>query len=96
MNYRNKKLIEVCRELPCCVCGAIDGTVVAAHSNQLRDGKGKGIKAHDYRVASLCFRCHTELDQGSKLTREERLQMWEEAHRKTMGLLWEQDWIKVS
>jgi hypothetical protein len=51
--YRNKKLLEACREMPCQHCGSEDGTVVAAHSNQLRDGKGRGIKAHDYRVAAL-------------------------------------------
>ena len=38
--YRNKKLLEVVREAPCMHCGAQDGTVVAAHSNQLKDGKG--------------------------------------------------------
>lgn len=87
MNYRNQKLLEACRDLPCQLCGREDGTVVAAHSNQLRDGKGRGIKSHDFRVASLCFRCHAELDQGSKLTKEERLEMWERAHRSTIGAL---------
>ncbi len=42
MIYRNKKLLEIVREFPCQHCGKQDGTVVAAHSNQLRDGKGKG------------------------------------------------------
>lgn len=87
--YRNKKLLEAVREAPCMNCGAQDGTVVAAHSNQLRDGKGRGIKAHDYRIAALCYQCHFELDQGSKLSKEERLNLWEEAHRKTIGWLFE-------
>ena len=72
-----------------------DGTVVAAHSNQLRDGKGRGLKAHDYRIASLCFTCHAELDQGSKMSKQERIEMWEEAHRKTIGLLFERELIVV-
>ena len=76
-------------------CGTEDGTVVAAHSNWLRDGKGKGIKAHDYRVAALCFRCHSELDQGSKMSKDERRWMWEEAHRKTIGWLFENDKLEV-
>jgi len=67
MVFRNKKLLEILRNFPCQHCGKQDGTVVAAHSNQLRDGKGKGIKASDYRVASLCFMCHAELDQGKNL-----------------------------
>jgi len=93
--YRNKKLLEACRELPCQHCGAQDGTVVAAHSNQLRDGKGRGLKAHDYRVASLCYTCHMELDQGANLSKQERIDMWEEAHRKTIGLLFERGFIAV-
>lgn len=87
--YRNKKLLEAVREAPCMNCGAKDGTVVAAHSNQLRDGKGRGIKAHDYRIAALCYRCHSDLDQGSRMTKEERLNFWESAHRKTIGWLFE-------
>lgn len=89
MNYRNPKLIEVVREAPCMHCGIEDGTIVAAHSNQLRDGKGRSIKAHDYRIASLCYKCHADLDQGSRMTRMERVEMWEEAHRKTVGWLFE-------
>lgn len=97
MNYRSKKWLETLREAPCCfACGKYnDGTVVAAHSNQQRDGKGKSIKAHDYRSASMCFTCHYELDQGSKLSREERREMWEEAHRKTIGWLVESGRLKL-
>lgn len=95
--YRNKKLLEILRECPYCLsCGADnDGTVVAAHSNQLRDGKGRGIKAHDFRVAALCYKCHTELDQGSKLSKEERLEMWETAHRNTVGWLFLDDHLVI-
>jgi hypothetical protein len=95
MMYRNRKLLDLARELPCQHCGVSDGTVVAAHSNQLRDGKGRGLKAHDYRIASLCFTCHAELDQGSKMSKQERIEMWEEAHRKTIGLLFERELIVV-
>ena len=91
--YRSQKLLEAVRACPCQHCGAQDGTVVAAHSNQLRDGKGRSIKAHDYRIAALCFRCHHELDQGNKLNKSERLNMWEDAHRATIGWLFENDLI---
>lgn len=94
MNYRNQKLLKAVRESPCQHCGAQDGTVVAAHSNQLRDCKGRGIKAHDYRIAALCYRCHADLDQGSKMSREERIQMWEDAHRRTIGWLFESGTVK--
>jgi hypothetical protein len=91
--YRNKKLTDAARLLPCQHCGISDGTVVAAHSNQLRDGKGRGLKAHDYRIASLCYKCHMELDQGAKMSKQERVDMWEDAHRKTIGLFFEQEII---
>jgi len=57
---------------------------VAAHSNQQRDGKGKGTKAHDFRVAYLCSECHYFVDQ-SKASKEEKITYWEEAHRNTVG-----------
>ena len=89
MNYRDARLLRAVRDAPCMMCGIQDGTVVAAHSNQLRDGKGRSIKAHDYRIAALCFRCHGEIDQGAKMTKEERVEAWEEAHRKTIGWLFD-------
>jgi hypothetical protein len=73
----------------------MDGTIVAAHSNQMRDGKGRGLKADDYRIAALCYKCHTELDQGKNMSREERLNMWENAHRATIGWLFENEKIKA-
>jgi len=93
--YRNKKLLELVRQCPCQQCGIEDGTVVAAHSNQLRDGKGRGLKAHDYRIAALCFRCHTEIDQGTKMSKAERVESWEEAHRGTIGWLFENGHLDI-
>ena len=93
--YRSDKLLRALRDSPCQQCGREDGTVVAAHSNQMRDGKGRGLKAHDYRIAALCFTCHAEIDQGNKMSREERLNAWENAHRKTIGLLCDNNLIFV-
>ena len=95
MIYRNKKLLEIVRESPCQCCGRKDGTVCAAHSNQQRDGKGTGIKAHDYRICALCSRCHFELDAGAKLTREQRQEMFEDAHRRTIGWLFDNEHLEV-
>lgn len=94
--YRNQKLLEIVRKSPCQNCGSQDGTVCAAHSNQARDGKGKGIKAHDYRIAALCHRCHHELDQGIRMSRQERIELWEEAHRRTVGWLFENGYLSLS
>lgn len=94
--FRSERLLRACRDLPCQHCGRDDGTVVAAHSNQLRDGKGRSLKAHDYRVASLCFSCHSDIDQGSGFSKEQRIDAWEEAHRKTIGLLIERHVLRVA
>lgn len=84
---RSPALIEACRQIPCQHCGAEDGTVCAAHSNWSEHGKGRGIKASDIYVASLCHRCHSELDQGSMWSREERRRIWDVAHFRTVVLL---------
>jgi hypothetical protein len=76
------------------ICG-LEGSTQACHSNQLRHGKGKGIKAHDWAIASLCFRCHHEIDQGNKLTKEQRREMWEQAHEDTLAMLFERGWLTV-
>lgn len=96
--YRNAALLRLARLAPHCMCGCgapNRGDVVAAHSNQLRDGKGRSLKAHDYRVAFLGDRCHRELDQGTRMSREERVRMWEEAHRATIGWLFENGHLQV-
>lgn len=97
MTYRNRKLLDLARECPMCMsCGrANDGTIVAAHSNQLRDGKGTGIKAADYRIAFLDHVCHAELDQGKTMNREEKVAFWERAHRKTVAWLFESGKVGV-
>ena len=69
--------------------------MVAAHSNQQRDGKGMGIKAHDYRIAALCFSCHSDIDKGKRLNKEERKAVWDEAHLKTIGWLFERGHLMV-
>ncbi len=94
MNYRNKKLLDGAKDAPCQSCGYQDGTVVAAHSNQQRDGKGMGIKAHDFRIAYLCSTCHTNIDQGKDLSRQDRQELWEAAHRKTIAYIFSTGIIK--
>jgi hypothetical protein len=81
---RSKKLLEACREIQCQVCGVADGTVVAAHSNQLRHGKGRSIKASDVFVAAMCYRHHLEVDQGHGLSKTQKVDMWDAAHRNTV------------
>lgn len=69
---RSPALMALYRTIPCQNCGREDGTVVGAHSNQAIFGKGRGIKASDDRCASLCARCHNDVDQSYCLTGDER------------------------
>ena len=92
MVYRNPKLIKLLRELPCQVCGIHSETVCAAHRNE---GKGIGIKVSDALVAAMCHSCHTELDNGKTLTKEERRAMWNRAYVGTMQYLLEHNMIGI-
>lgn len=55
---------KLCRDRPCVRCGADDGTIVPAHANSLRLGKGMGLKAYPHTVIPLCHKCHLWLDNG--------------------------------
>lgn len=95
MNYRNPKLLAAVRLLPCVNCGAM-GTQ-AAHSNQLCHGSGTGIKASDAAIMALGVQCgcHFELDNGNKLSKEERRIMTYECIANTYIQLMERGLIKV-
>ena len=82
---RSKKLLKLVAGLDCQACGSSE-MVQAAHTNW-GGGKGRGIKADDNLVAALCLRCHYEIDQGSKLSKEERMEKWFKAHSKTVNAL---------
>ncbi len=84
---RSPKLMQAYRKIPCQHCGIDDGTVCGAHANTAAMGKGRGIKATDSACASLCHRCHMEVDQGRTMSRNERVQVWTDAHLKTVAEL---------
>ena len=83
---RSPTLLRNAREIPCQHCGTDDGTVVAAHANW-GGGRGRSIKADDNLIASLCFTCHAELDQGKNMSKIDRQAMWVAAHLKTCSKL---------
>lgn len=98
MNWRSPKLLDKIKkaskagEAPCFwpiphPCSRHQpGSVVYMHSNQGRDGKGRSIKAHDYRIALGCYWAHMGCDQG-KLHKITVVSAWEDAHRETIGWL---------
>lgn len=84
---RSSALMQAYRMICCQHCGRDDGTVCGAHSNWAIHGKGRGIKADDNRCASLCFICHSLLDQGSEMSEYGRRRLWWLAHKNTVYLL---------
>lgn len=59
------------------ICRNNPDTVVPAHSNQLKHGKGKGLKANDLMTVPACFWCHYELDQGNRFTKQQKIARWD-------------------
>ena len=100
MIYRNADLLAAVRKLPCVACGQV-GRTQAAHSNQLRFGKGRGLKASDAAIMALCGPslgnpgCHAKLDQGS-MTKQERYQFEYENIALTLIALLESGFLTVS
>jgi hypothetical protein len=43
----------------------------------------------------LCFSCHAEIDQGKTLSKQQKFEQWDEAHRKTIGWLFEGDHLSL-
>lgn len=84
--FRSRKHLMNVAELPCQNC-YIEGQTQAAHSNWAEHGKARGLKASDEFTAALCQKCHTELDQGAKLTKEQRRMLWQMAYQKTVAKL---------
>lgn len=87
--FRSKKLLDAARGQQCMIqlpgiCRNNPETVVAAHSNLYRHGKGRGIKAHDCFVAWACYDCHSELDQGHKFNYEQKQEYWQQGFEKTL------------
>lgn len=92
-NFRDRDLLNLAYALPCQlqipgVCTGGDPSE-PAHSNQSRHGKGKSLKAHDCFFAAACRACHVEIDQGSRLTREERIEIWQRGFERTLLALWQ-------
>lgn len=89
------RLYAAVAKLPCqCPWECRRYGVEVSHSNQYRDGKGKGMKAHPWMVAALYPDCHRRIDNYIDLTREESHAAWDHAHRRTVSELFRLGWIR--
>jgi len=91
--YRNPKLLRLADGQSCVECGTRDGTVVSAHSN---NGKGMGLKASDATIMFLCYRCHTEYDQGKSMDKAEKVDFAYRNNAKTLRRLIEEELLVVN
>lgn len=62
---RDRKYLNSFRDAACFVCGARDGTVVAAHIRSGHTG-GIGLKPDDSLTLPLCAKCHAEQGANEK------------------------------
>ena len=81
----NKAYLEACRDELCylripSVCIGGISTVVPAHSNQSKHGKGMGLKANDEFTVPACHSCHQQIDQGNIFSRDEKFTIWDQAY----------------
>lgn len=100
MTYRNRRLLDVAHDAPCCM--RIEGICqdglypsVPAHSNQQRHGRGVGHKSADCFVVAACPACHFWLDAGpaSRADKQERFLQGLETYWLWM---WDNERIKVA
>lgn len=90
MIFRSPALLAAVRMLPCMSCGR-ELRTQPAHSNQLRFGKARSLKASDAAVMALCCAqpglngCHEQHDQGGRLTKQ---QWWNFEYQMIAKTLW--------
>lgn len=93
-----RRMYAAVGSLPCQRCESMGmeqtTRTTVAHSNQLKHGKGRGLKAPWWRVAALCEQCHVEIDQGNRLSKDERREQWDEAHQATISRLFAEGMVK--
>lgn len=95
--YRDDNLLKLAKGEKCLLQIADDclgdegSTTVAAHSNLMSHGKGKGLKAEDCFTVWTCHRCHSIFDQGGSFTREEKEHLFYEALLRQL-----EEWRKIA
>ena len=93
--YRDKDLLKLAEDQHCLLqvpnfCTGGSSTIVACHSNEGVNGKGKGIKASDADTVWGCHSCHTWLDQGTA-SKEEKTTLYYQAYAQQVV-----EWLKIA
>jgi hypothetical protein len=94
---RTQKLLDAARYYPCAHCNRQDGTIVAAHCNELALGRGFAHKSKHWMVAYLCHECHDHHEgRRGNLSREERRVLWCRAHSVTVNWWFRDGLVEVA
>lgn len=103
MTYRSKKYLQSARGESCMVkipgvCNRNPETVVMAHSNKQRHGKGQGFKARDYYTALCCSSCHDAIDGRihTHLSPADMDEFWQRGFERTLDWAFDNGHIKFS
>lgn len=99
MTYRNRKLLDLAHEAPCCAQfpHRCNGKSIPAHSNQQAHGRGYAHKTDDQFHAAVCPEAHDFLD-GRKggWTKEEKASEWDRAYIATQRHYWNTGKVQVA
>lgn len=88
---KNRQWLAAVGSLETCVlCGAWG--IQVAHRNE---GRGRGQKSPDHLTAALCPTCHHEIDNGHRLSSEERRSQMDRAIVLTLDRLVKAGKVKV-
>jgi hypothetical protein len=99
MTYRNRALLDIAHEAPCClqimeVCEGGKYPSVPCHSDMLRHGRGTGHKSHDCYAVPGCPACHAAFSR-KHLGRDGYDSVWCLAFERYIGWLWAEGKIGV-
>jgi hypothetical protein len=95
--YRDANLLKLAKGEKCLLQVADDclgdegSTTVAAHSNLMAHGKGRGLKAEDCYTVWACYRCHSNFDQGGVFFRADKEILFTEALLRQI-----EEWRKIA
>lgn len=102
MTYRSRRLLDLAHGIKACqigipeVCEAFcPHGCEPAHGPKSWLGGGASLKSADV-FAAACHSCHRELDQGKRLSREDRAYFWGRGAARTWAELMRLGWLEVA
>ena len=99
MTHRNRNLLDLAHDAPCCLqltkAGCGNHPSVPCHSDMLRHGRGMSHKSHDCFAVPGCPTCHTLFTRGN-LGRDGYFDAWQAAFERYILWLWVAERIRIN